>query len=473
MFIFCEKYSLFLFIFCDNLKNMEIEIKRKIDSYFTEWKKAEKRLPLIIRGARQIGKTYSIRKFGKTYKSFIEINFVDNPEFKDICENGYSTSQIIKKISFRNPNFKFLPNETLIFFDELQEYPDIATSLKFFAEDGRFDVICSGSMMGINYKKISSNSVGYKIDYEMHSLDFEEYLWTKGFDESIGEELYSHLKKQKPFSDGDFKQLSDYFLEFAVIGGMPFIVKKFLEDGTFSNVLILQKQLIFDYEEDITKYASGVDKAKIKSIYRNIPVFLAQENKKFQISKVAKNARSREYIGCVEWLKDAGIINICYCLNDATLPLKGNYDESKYKIYYHDTGLLMANLDEESSEDLRKNQNLGVYKGAIYENLVAEMLVKSGFELFYYKKENAQLEMDFFARTTDSLVPIEVKAKDGATASLNNLIKFPSYSDVNFGIKLCSKNIGFNGLFYTIPYFCTFLLKRFLKEDFVKKTNQQ
>lgn len=437
-----------------------------------EWKADENHLPLIIRGARQIGKTYSIRKFGSSYKSFVEINFVDNPEFKDIFEGGYSTDEVIKRISFRNPKFQFIPGETLIFFDELQEYPDCSTSLKFFAEDGRFDVICSGSMMGLNYKKISSNSVGYKTDITMYSVDFEEFLWAKGYKEDFSEEIYFHLKEQKPFSENEFKILNDCFIEYAVLGGMPAVIKQFLKDGTFSNILAIQQQLVLDYEEDITKYADGLDKVKIKNIYRNIPVFLAQENKKFQITKVAKNARSRDYVGCADWLKDAGVVNLCYCLNDATLPLKGNYDSSKYKIYYHDTGLLIANLDEESSDDLRKNQNLGTYKGAIYENLIGQMLTAQGQELFYYKKENSQLEMDFFVRTSESLVPLEVKSKDGATASLNNLISYPSYSDVRFGIKLAHKNIGFNGKFYIIPYFCAFLIKRFLKEDFVIATNR-
>ena len=451
---------------------MSIEIRRKIDSYFQEWKKKTGKLPLIIRGARQIGKTYSIRKFGSTYKSFIEINFVDNPEYKDIFSKGYSPEEVIKRISFHNPNFLFLPGETLIFFDELQEFPDCSACLKFFAEDGRFDVICSSSMMGLNYKKISSNSVGYKIDYQMYSLDFEEYLWTKGYDENFSEEIYSHLKNMEPFTQSEFNLLNDYFLEYAVLGGMPAVVKQFLIDGNYSNILAIQTQLVNDYEEDITEYAEGLDKTKIKNIDRNIPMSLAQENKKFQITKVAKNARNRDYVGCADWLKDAGVVYFCYCLNSASLPLKGNYDEFKYKIYYHDNGLLIANLDEESAEDLRKNRNLGTYKGAIYENLVGQMLKNAGFDLYYYKKENAQLEMDFFVRTAESLVPVEVKAKDGATASLNNLISFSSYEDIRFGIKLGQKNIGFNGKFYTIPYFCVFLLKRFLHEDFVLMTNK-
>ena len=450
---------------------MEKELRRKMDSYLLEWKQSPIKKPLIVKGARQIGKTYSIRKFGRTYNSFIEINFIDNPEYKDIFENGYNPDAIIKRISFHNPLFQFIPGNTLIFFDELQEFPDASTSLKFFAEDGRFDVICSGSMMGINFKRISSNSVGYKTDYEMHSLDFEEFLWSKGYDDSFIEDLYSHLKEQKPFSDSQLNQMNDFFLEYATIGGMPAIIKQFNIDGTFSNIPQLQKQLLIDYEQDITKYAEGIDKTKIKNIYHNISTFLAKDNKKFQITKIAKNARSRDYIGCTEWLQDAGIINLSYALRDIDFPLKGNFDASKYKVYFHDTGLLIASLDEESADDLRRNMNLGTYKGGIYENIVSQMLVSENIDLYYYQKENSQMEIDFITRTTDSIVPIEVKAQDGATVSLNNMINSDKYSAVRFGIKLSKKNIGFNGKFYTIPYFCTFLLKRFLKEEFVVATN--
>ena len=207
------------------------------------------------------------------------------------------------------------------------------------------------------------------------------------------EEIYSHLKNMEPFTQSEFNLLNDYFLEYAVLGGMPAVVKQFLIDGNYSNILAIQTQLVNDYEEDITKYAEGLDKTKIKNIYRNIPMFLAQENKKFQITKVAKNARNRDYVGCADWLKDAGVVYFCYCLNSASLPLKGNYDEFKYKIYYHDNGLLIANLDEESAEDLRKNRNLGTYKGAIYENLVGQMLKNAGFDLYYYKKEMAGINL--------------------------------------------------------------------------------
>ena len=210
------------------------------------------------------------------------------------------------------------------------------------------------------------------------------------------------------------------------------------------------------------KNAKGLDKAKIKNVYTHIPVFLAKENKRYQITKIATGARNREYIGTVDWLKDAGIINVCYNLDVPELPLKGNYNPTEYKIYYRDTGLLIASLDEEAQVDLRQNKNFNAYKGAIYENIVGDMLVKQGYELFYYKNEKATVEMDFFIRDADSLVPVEVKAQDSATASLRNLIEKDKYSDIHYGIKLCAKNIGFNGKFYTFPYFCTFMLKRYM-----------
>lgn len=444
-------------------------MERKIDRYLLEWKRNPDRMPLIIRGARQVGKTYSIRQFGKSYKSFIEINFVTNPEYKRIFANGFATKDIEMQISLINPDFKFIERDTLIFFDEVQEFPDCTTSLKFFKQDGRFDVICSGSMMGLNYKEITSISVGYKTDVTMYSLDFEEFLWAKGYRQEHIDNIYQHLVELKPFSSLEMDVLNEKFLEYITVGGMPAIVSDFISNGNYGNTLAMQRQLLLDYEADITKYAQGIDKAKIKNVYRNIPVFLAKDNKKFQISKVAAHARSRDYIGCVDWLSDAGIINICYSMSFPELPLKGNYDESKYKIYFHDTGLLMASLDEYSLDDLRKNRNLGIYKGAIYENVIAEALVKAGLPIYYFKKENAQLEMDFFVRDIDSLVPVEVKAKDAATVSLNNLIKSDSYPDIKYGIKLCHKNIGFNGKFYTFPYFTAFLMKKWLAEYKVQK----
>lgn len=438
-------------------------LRRKIDDYLLAWRNREDKLPLIVKGARQIGKTESIFHFAqKNYENIVSINFVLEPKYKTILSDGYGVNEIIKNISLLDPSKKFIQGKTLIIFDELQEVPDIATSLKAFKLDGRFDVICSGSLLEINYKKIHSNSVGYKTDYEMFSMDFEEFLWAKGYTEIHIDNLLKHMQDGVPFSDTELAVYKKLFLDFCVLGGMPAVVKKYIETGTFSETLEIQRQIQLDYEEDIRKYAEDLDQTKIVSVYRNVPAQLAKENKKFQLSKIDKKARSREYMGCITWLEDAGVISICYCLNYPELPLKGNYDESKYKIYYPDTGLLIASLDEEAQEDLRANKNLGVYKGALYENFVAEAFIKQGLGLYYYKKESATLEEDFFVRTKDELVPVEVKANNNRSRSLRKLISSDSYSDIHWGIKLADSNVGIEDGICTFPYFCTFLLKKYL-----------
>ncbi len=440
-------------------------LKRKIDKYLIEWKNNQDRLPLIIKGARQIGKTNAIRNFGNNnYKVFIEINFALQPQFKTIFEEGFEVDNIIKNITLKMPEIELEKNNTLIFFDEMQECVSTATSLKAFREDGRYDIICSGSLMGINYKEIESNSVGNKEDYIMRSLDFEEFLWAKGYTEKQIEDLYIHMVNLKPLSNMQYDVMMSNFKEYMIVGGMPAIVSRFIENKNFSGILKMQQQILLDYEEDITKYAGGLDKTKILNCYRKIPVFLGNENKKFQISKIAGGARNREYVGVVEWLANAGIVNISYAMEQACLPLKGNYNPDNYRLYFADTGLLIGSLDEEVQDDLRNNENMNTYKGALYENIVSDMLAKEGYDLYFYKEDSKKIEMDFMVRDKNSLIPIEVKANDNATISLNNLINSNSYKDIKYGIKLCNKNIGFNGKFYTFPYFLTFLLKRYLKE---------
>ena len=444
-------------------------LKRKIDNFLIEWKKKAERKPLIVKGARQVGKTMSISHFAEQhYKHVVEINFVLQSQYRNIFEDGFEVDAIIKNITLLNPQFNFVPGETLIFFDELQACPDCATSLKSFKQDGRFDVICSGSLMGVYYQQIESNSVGYKEDYIMHSLDFEEFLWACGYDQSLVDDLYQHMVELKPLSSLMMQRMTELFRDYMVLGGMPEVVNTFVTQKNFEGVLQLQRQLLLDYEEDITKYAVGMEKAKVLAIYRHISTFLAQENKRFQITKLAHSARNRQYAGAVEWLDNAGIINVCYCLHELALPLKGNYDPKLYKIYYRDTGMLIASLDEEAQEDLRKNKNFSTYKGAIYENIVADMLVKQGYNLFYYRDEKSSIEMDFFVRSANHLWPVEVKANNTATASLKKLTDPANRragTDIKNGIKLCLANIGFNGNFYTFPYFLTFLLKRWLREQ--------
>lgn len=324
-------------------------LERKVDTVLSNWRQNPDRKPMIIKGARQVGKTKSVNAFAKRYyKSVVQINFVEQPKFKNIFDDGYEVNVILKNISLLAPSFQFIPGDTLFFFDELQECPKCATSLKFFKLDGRYDVICSGSLMGINYKEIESNSVGYKEEYEMHSMDFEEFLWAMNYSQDFVEELYNHMKELRPLSELQLNTLFGLFKDYMVLGGMPDVIKSYVNNKNFSGTLALQRQLLVDYDEDITKYAVGLDKAKIRNVYNHISVFLAKENKRFQISKVGVNARNRDYVGVVEWLSSAGIINPCYCLADVELPLKGNYDPKLYKIYFKDTGLLIASLDEEA-----------------------------------------------------------------------------------------------------------------------------
>ena len=441
-----------------------IYLSRKIDIFLMEWKNNSDRKPLIIKGPRQVGKTESISRFGAAnYENVIYINFVEEPKYKLITADGYKTDDIIRNISRIDPFKRFITGKTLIFFDELQEFPEIAAALKFFYIDGRFDIICSGSMLGVNYRRIESNSVGYKTDAEMRSLDFEEFLWAKGYDGAFTADMLDHMIKLTPFNEAMMTVCGSLLLDFCILGGMPAVVREYITKGTFEGTLDMQRQLIADYKEDIRKYAEGLDQTRILNVFNQIPPQLAKDNKKFQISKVASGARFKDYRGCVEWLNDAGMTNLCYCLNFPELPLKGNYDAEKYKIYFADSGLLVAMLDEEAQEDLRANRNLGVYKGAIYENIVGEALVKSGYGLYYYKRDDSTLEEDFFVRTASKLVPVEVKATSGRAKSLRTLIDSGKYPDISYGVKLTGGNIGYSDGIYTFPYFCAFLLKQYLR----------
>jgi len=440
-----------------------VYFKRKIDGFLADWKNNHSRKPLIIKGARQIGKTESILHFAnENYENVVYINFALDKKYTTIVNDGYDVETVVKNITLINPSTRFIPDKTLIVFDEIQEYPDIATSLKAFNLDKRYDVICSGSMLGINYRKIHSNSVGSKTDYEMFSMDFEEFLWAKGYEDKAINSILEHMISLTPFSETELSVYKSLFLDYCVLGGMPDVIKGYIKTGTFSQSLEIQGQIRLDYEEDVRKYAEGLDQAKIISVYRSIPAQLAKENKKFQFSIIDKKARSREYTGCIEWLIDAGVVTECNCLNYPELPLKGNVDNSKYKLYYPDTGLLISTLDEEAQEDLRVNKNLGVYKGALYENFVAEAFVKQGLGLFYYKKDNSTLEEDFFVRSKNELIPVEVKSNNDSSKSLNALIKNDRYADIKHGIKLGDFNIGYTNNIYTFPYFCAFMLKAYL-----------
>ncbi len=317
-------------------------------------------------------------------------------------------------------------------------------------------------MLGINYNKVTSISVGFKEDYVMYSLDFEEFLWANGYDDSLIENLYSNMINVKPLSELEFLKLSKLFKQYIITGGMPQIVNQIIKDKTYYNVITLQNQLYVDYENDIRKYVTGLDSAKVVNFYRHITPMLARENHKFQISKLSTGAKSRDYLGCDEWLKDAGIINIAYNVNELSLPLKGNEKENDKRIYYSDNSLLIASLDEEAKEDLRINDNFEIYNGALTESIVCEALIKSGIkDIYFYKNEDSTIELDFIVRIKNEIIPFEVKTNRGRSKSMNKILEEKKFK---FGIKLTNQNIGYSNSKYTIPYFLTFLLIRFLKE---------
>lgn len=442
---------------------MKDYLKRKIDSFLVSWKENPERKPLIIKGARQVGKTKSILNFASShYDSVVSINFAEDPIYKQIIENGYSADAVIKNISRINADAKFVDGKTLIFFDEIQEFPDITTTLKFFSLDGRFDIICSGSLLGIHYKEISSISVGYKTEVEMRSLDFEEFLWALGYDDSIKDDILEHMRSFTPFSPAVLKIYNDLFLDYCIVGGMPNVVYDFVNKKTFENTLDLQRQIVIGYEADIRKYASGLDKARVANVFRSVPFQLGKENKKFQISKVRSGAKFKDYRGSLEWLEDAGIVNVSRALQTPNLPLKGNVVEDCCILYYADNGLLLSQLDDDAQMDFRQNKNLDVYKGGLFESIIGEALVKSGYELRYFKKESSTLQEEFFVRHKDDLVPIEVKAGNNNSKSLSTLIKSSDYKEIRFGIKIVRGNIGFSSNICTFPHFCAFLIKDFL-----------
>lgn len=429
-----------------------------------EWKGRD-HLPLLVKGARQVGKTESIKRFGEAnYESVVYVNFVEQPKFKTITGSGYDAENIVREMSNLDAGFRFVPHRTLIVFDEIQEFPDIATTMKFFKIDGRYDVIISGSLLGVHYKRIASLSVGYQEDYEMRSMDFEEFLWARGRDGGFMEMIYSRMKSQTPFSDSELLACDDHFREYCILGGMPGVVSLFVEQGNYQGTLARQRWIREYYRADIRKYSEGIDQSKVAEVYDAVPGMLARENKKFQYAAVRRGAKSRDYAGCISWLEDAGLVVKSYNMVFPELPIKGNLDSAVYKVYVPDTGLLLSSLDDETVLDFKMNRNIHTYKGGLAENIVAEAFCKAGKPLCYYKKDNSTLEMDFFLRTADGLVPVEVKATNGRAKSLATLIGSGHYEDIRFGVKLIRGNIGGVNNVRTFPHFCAFLLPRLLAD---------
>ena len=430
-------------------------LNRKIERELLIWKADHEKKCLLVKGARQVGKTYSIDKFAReNYKNYTYINFDENPTYQAIFDGDLDVDTLIKQISLRVSGAELEPGETILFLDEIQNCPRARTALKFFAMDGRFDVIASGSMLGIHYKDVPSYPVGY-VDYlEMYSMDFEEFLWANGVRDSSIADIREYYEQRKPVPDAMHEKMMELFREYIVVGGMPRVVQEFVDTHNFAKVYQLQKGILTDYMDDIAKYADGAEKTKARACFLSIPKHLAKDYKKFRYSLVEHGGTNRKYGGSLLWLYDAGIINFCYNLSEPALPLEGNARSDIFKVYMRDTGLLMAMLDEGSAEDIIDG-NLGIYKGAIYENIIADILAKKGKKLYYFEKDS-KLEIDFFIRYQKKATAIEVKSAEKATSkSMTSIIQ--NYG-VEHGIKLSAKNVAGNDVVESFPLYMAMFL---------------
>lgn len=438
-------------------------LKRKVYDELLEWKNSGSKRPVIVKGARQVGKTYIVREFGKAeYESFVEINFYRNPEYKQIFNSSLSGDELYKKMTAYFPDTKFIPGKTLIFFDEIQTCSAARTSLKFLSEDGRFDIVASGSLLGLSYgrdgdsdvHKVESIPVGYEIPIMMYSLDFEEFLWANGYTDDAINYIKSFFDEQKKLPDDIHKKYESFVREFIVVGGMPEVVEDFVQHKDFRRVHEIQKRLISDYEDDIAQHARGVEKTKVRKCYDTIPNQLARENRKFKYSEVEKKSTAKKYGDSIQWLVDANMAFLCKNLRTPSLPLNYNEKENEFKLYINDTGLLMALFGFETKLALLNNSLTGFAKGGIYENFVAEALVKKGYSLHYYKPDDEN-ELEFIIENKGGVVPIEVKAGNTATKSLNRYIK--KYSPL-ISYKIISGNVGMTDNKLSIPHYMVMFL---------------
>jgi predicted AAA+ superfamily ATPase len=430
-------------------------LRRKITDALFAWKTNEKRNALVVTGARQVGKTFSIEQFVREqYKYVVFIDFQEHPHFNRVFAGDLSVDFIISQMTLLLPDIKIIPGETVIVFDEIQSCPQAITSLKFFSRDGRYDVIATGSMLGMSYKEVSSFPVGYIEHLEMHSLDFEEFLWANQITNDQIANLRELFEKKKQAPPAIHDRMMELFKEYIVVGGMPAVVSKYAETKHFGEVLRIQRGIVRDYLDDIAKYAEGPEKTKARACFLSIPKQLSRDYKKFAYSVVEKHGNSRKYGGSLIWLYDAGIINFCYNLERIGLPLEGNAKPDAFKVYMRDTGLLVAMLEDGSAADVIGG-NLGIYKGALYENIIADMFTKADRKLYYYEYRS-QIEMDFFIRYNDELTAVEVKSADHTKSkSMRSIID--NYG-VKQGIKLSSKNRGYKDQVETIPLYMAMFL---------------
>lgn len=435
-------------------------LKRKIESALSDWKEETGHKPLIIKGCRQCGKTYSVLDFAKkNYKNVVYLNFFENPDYAAIFKGSLEVDILTMMISALLGNKAvFEPGNTVIILDEIQECAEARTALKFFKLDGRYDVIATGSLLGVKGygEEPKSVPVGYETVIDMYPLDFEEFLWANNIHDNMIAILRKCLNGEKPVPEALHIRMRELLLQYTVVGGMPEVVQKFVDKKNMKDVLNIQRNLIRSYEDDMVKYAENKDKSRIKECFESIPSQLSKGNKKFQYSIVKKGTRASTYQGSLQWIEDAGIIRCCHNLSITELPLDGNAEKDVFKVYMQDTGLFISMLEDGTQYDILQGNLLG-YKGAIFENLIADIFSKMGRKLYYYHKDSG-LEVDFVIRYKNKCTLVEVKAVNGNTKSTKTILKHPEKYHVFNAIKLGDYNVGRNDMILTLPLYMAFLL---------------
>ncbi|MBW4896376.1 ATP-binding protein [Prevotella melaninogenica] len=440
-------------------------LQRKIERTLIKWKNTPNHKPLIIKGCRQCGKTFSVNAFAKEYYTHVVyLNFFEHPDYKLAFEGSKQIDSIVMNLTALLPNSRFVSGQTCIILDEIQECSAARTALKFFKIDGCYDVIATGSLLGVcGYKgdetDYNSIPVGYEQHIEMFPLDFEEFLWANGINQEIIELLTKSLQERTPIPPAIHQRMRQLILEYTIVGGMPEVVNRFIATHNMSDVLEEQHSIITGYKEDMVKYAANEDKVRLRAAFDSIPRQLSKENKKFQFSVIKKGARAKEYITGIQWLEDAGIIIRCRNLSITELPLEGNAIEDSFKVYMRDTGLFVSMLEDGTQFDILQGRLYG-YKGAIFENLIADIFIKMGRKLYYYRKDSG-LEIDFVIRYHSECVLVEVKASTGNTKSTKTILQHPDKYHVYQAIKLGDYNIGEKDGILTLPVYMAFLLREY------------
>ena len=439
---------------------------RKIESFLLDWKNTPSHKPLVIKGCRQCGKTSSVVAFAKKhYKHVIYIDFHEQEQLCALFAGSLSVDYLTMSISASVPGAQFVPHNTCLVLDEIQNCPRARSSLKFFMQDGRYDVICTGSLLGVSGYKSAEQikaedqatiPVGAETIVEMYPMDFEEWLWANGIKEQVFDFLLKSLQEETPIPADIHQRLRQLLLEYVVVGGMPEAVKTFFATHDMNQVCQVQRHILNGYRDDMIKYARAEDKPRIRECFDSIPRQLSRDNKKFTYSQVRKGGRSKEYISCLQWIEDAGIVRRCYNLMLPELPLSGNAIQDCFKVYMADTGLLVSMLDDGTQGDILQG-NLWTYKGAVYENLVADILGKMGRKLYYYQKESG-LEIDFVMRYKGECTLLECKANTGNAKSVKTILSHPDKYHVHAAIKLGDYNIGRSEQLLTLPLYIAFLL---------------